>query len=110
MMFHYNDIEEALTELKRGKLIMCTDDPERENEGDLICAAEFATTANINFMASQAKGLICMPDVHRLHQATTVTRKWYPTTRTPMKQHLQCRLIMYLPLPVFLPWNVRLLP
>lgn len=61
MMFHYNDIEEALTELKRGKLIMCTDDPERENEGDLICAAEFATTANINFMASQAKGLICMP-------------------------------------------------
>ena len=60
-MFHYNDIEEALTELKRGKLIMCTDDPERENEGDLICAAEFATTANINFMASQAKGLICMP-------------------------------------------------
>ena len=40
---------------------MVTDDEDRENEGDLICAAEFATTENVNFMASQAKGLICMP-------------------------------------------------
>ena len=39
----------------------CTDDPDRENEGDLICAAQFATTGNINFMATHAKGLICMP-------------------------------------------------
>ena len=40
---------------------MCTDDPDRENEGDFICAAEFATTENVNFMAKYAKGLICMP-------------------------------------------------
>lgn len=40
---------------------MVTDDAERENEGDFICAAEFATTENINFMATYGKGLICMP-------------------------------------------------
>ena len=44
-----------------GKLILVTDDPERENEGDFICAAEFATTENVNFMATHGKGLICMP-------------------------------------------------
>ena len=42
-------------------MIIVVDDPDRENEGDLICAAEFATTENVNFMASYAKGLICMP-------------------------------------------------
>ncbi|MCD8224951.1 MAG: bifunctional 3,4-dihydroxy-2-butanone-4-phosphate synthase/GTP cyclohydrolase II [Clostridiales bacterium] len=57
----FNTIEEALEELKAGRIIMVTDDPERENEGDFICAAEFATTENINFMATYGKGLICMP-------------------------------------------------
>ncbi|MGN1003128.1 MAG: bifunctional 3,4-dihydroxy-2-butanone-4-phosphate synthase/GTP cyclohydrolase II [Oscillospiraceae bacterium] len=60
-MFSYNTIEEALEALRRGVLIMATDDPDRENEGDLICAAQFATTENVNFMATNAKGLICMP-------------------------------------------------
>ena len=60
-MFQYSTIEEALEELRRGHMILATDDPDRENEGDLICAAEFATTENINFMATHAKGLICMP-------------------------------------------------
>ena len=54
-------IEQALTALKNGKVILVTDDADRENEGDLICAAEFATTANVNFMATYGKGLICMP-------------------------------------------------
>ena len=54
-------VEQALQDLKDGKVILVIDDPERENEGDLICAAEFATTENVNFMASDAKGLICMP-------------------------------------------------
>lgn len=57
----FNTIEEALEDLRQGKLIMVTDDEDRENEGDLICAAEFATTENVNFMAMHAKGLICMP-------------------------------------------------
>ncbi|MCI5562244.1 MULTISPECIES: bifunctional 3,4-dihydroxy-2-butanone-4-phosphate synthase/GTP cyclohydrolase II [Intestinimonas] len=60
-MFPYNTIEEALEELRQGRLILVTDDPDRENEGDLICAAQFATTENVNFMATHAKGLICMP-------------------------------------------------
>ncbi len=57
----YAAIDEALEELRKGKIILVTDDPDRENEGDFICAAEFATTANINFMATHGKGLICMP-------------------------------------------------
>ena len=60
-MFQYDSIEDALEALRQGHLILCTDDPDRENEGDLICAAQFATTGNINFMATHAKGLICMP-------------------------------------------------
>ena len=60
-MFQYNTIEEALQALRNGEVILVTDDEDRENEGDLICAAEFATTENVNFMASHAKGLICMP-------------------------------------------------
>ena len=60
-MFPYNTIEEALEDLRQGRLILVTDDPDRENEGDLICAAQFATTENVNFMATHAKGLICMP-------------------------------------------------
>ncbi len=60
-MFQFNTIEKALEDLKKGKIILATDDPDRENEGDFICAAEFATTANINFMATHGKGLICMP-------------------------------------------------
>lgn len=60
-MFKFNTIEEALQELRDGKIILVTDDPDRENEGDFICAAEFATTENVNFMATHGKGLICMP-------------------------------------------------
>ena len=58
---NFNTIPEALQDLKQGKIILVTDDPDRENEGDFICAAEFATTENVNFMATHGKGLICMP-------------------------------------------------
>ncbi len=57
----FNTIEELLADLRAGKNILLVDDEDRENEGDIICAAEFATTENVNFMASYAKGLICMP-------------------------------------------------
>ena len=60
-MNQFNTIEEALEDLRQGKIILVTDDPDRENEGDFICAAQFATTENINFMATHGKGLICMP-------------------------------------------------
>ncbi len=58
---HYATIEKALEDLRNGKIILVSDDPDRENECDMICAAEFATQENINFMASCAKGLICTP-------------------------------------------------
>ena len=57
----FHTIEEALEDLRRVKIILVTDDEDRENEGDFICAAQFATTENINFMATHGKGLICMP-------------------------------------------------
>lgn len=60
-MAAFNTIEEALEDLRRGKIILVTDDEDRENEGDFICAAQFATIENINFMATHGKGLICMP-------------------------------------------------
>lgn len=60
-MAKFDTIEEALADLRGGKIILVTDDPDRENEGDFICAAEYATTANVNFMATYGKGLICMP-------------------------------------------------
>lgn len=59
--FQFSMVEEALEDLKNGKIILVADDEDRENEGDMICAAEFATTENVNFMATHAKGLICMP-------------------------------------------------
>lgn len=60
-MFKFNTVEEALEELRQGRIILVTDDENRENEGDFICAAESATTENVNFMSTHAKGLICMP-------------------------------------------------
>lgn len=60
-MLEYSTIKEALEELRQGRIILVTDDEDRENEGDFICAAEFATTENVNFMAVHGKGLICMP-------------------------------------------------
>ncbi len=59
--FQYNTVEEALDALRNGEIILVTDNEDRENEGDMICAAQFATTENVNFMAAHAKGLICMP-------------------------------------------------
>lgn len=60
-MSDFNTIEEALEDLRQGKMILVTDDPDRENEGDFICAAQYATTEMINFMAVHGRGLICMP-------------------------------------------------
>lgn len=59
--FRFSTIEEAVEDLKAGKMIIAVDDPDRENEGDIICAARHATLENVNFMATYARGLICMP-------------------------------------------------
>jgi 3,4-dihydroxy 2-butanone 4-phosphate synthase/GTP cyclohydrolase II len=61
MPIMFDSVENCLEALRRGEIILVTDDADRENEGDCICAAEFATCENVNFMATHAKGLICMP-------------------------------------------------
>lgn len=60
-MFKFNSIEEAIEDIKIGKIIVVIDDEDRENEGDLLMAAEKVTPEAINFMAAYGKGLICMP-------------------------------------------------
>lgn len=62
----YQNVKEAIQALQDGKLILVMDDYDRENEGDLICSAQAATTENVNFMATYAKGLICMPMSEKL--------------------------------------------
>ena len=59
--FQYNTVEEAIAAIKAGKMVLVTDDEDRENEGDLIMSAELCTPEAINFMAKEARGLICMP-------------------------------------------------
>ncbi len=70
----FGKLEQALQDLRDGKLILVIDDPERENEGDLICAAEYATPENVNAMASLAKGLICMPMSRRMCEKLGLTQ------------------------------------
>ncbi len=57
----FSPLVEVLAELRMGRLVLVTDDPARENEADLVCAGQFATPQNINFMATHARGLICVP-------------------------------------------------
>ena len=89
-----NTIPQALDALRAGKLILVIDDPDRENEGDLICAAQFATTENVNFMASYAKGLICMPmseayiDKLGLHQMVAQNTDNHCTAFTESIDHI----------------------
>ncbi|QQK08034.1 bifunctional 3,4-dihydroxy-2-butanone-4-phosphate synthase/GTP cyclohydrolase II [Miniphocaeibacter halophilus] len=66
-------VEEAISDIREGKIVMVVDDEDRENEGDLICAAEFATRENINFMAKYAKGLICMPMSRKIAENLQLT-------------------------------------
>ena len=88
-----NTIEEAITDLKQGKLIILVDDENRENEGDFLCLAEFATPENINFMAKYGRGLICMP-IHeeiaeelQLHPMVTHNTDFHQTAFTVSIDH-----------------------
>lgn len=56
-----NTVSEAIAEIKAGRCIVVVDDEDRENEGDLVCSAELCTIDNINMMAAEARGLICVP-------------------------------------------------
>src|SRR5437763_10591331 len=70
-------IEDAIEEIREGRMVVVVDDPDRENEGDLVIAAQFATPEAINFMATYGRGLICLCltsercDALRLHPMTS---------------------------------------
>src|SRR6478735_5676039 len=69
MARNFNSIESAIADLRKGKMVIVVDDADRENEGDLIMAAEFITPAAVNFMAKYGRGLICVPTTaERLQQ------------------------------------------
>ncbi|MFR1166647.1 MAG: 3,4-dihydroxy-2-butanone-4-phosphate synthase [Adlercreutzia equolifaciens] len=86
--FQFSTIEEALDDLRAGKIILRTDDPDRENEGDFICAAQFATTENVNSWQHTAR-LICMPMSAELCQKLAFP-KWSPRTPTTTKPPSPC--------------------
>lgn len=94
MEYTFNTTEELLEDLRAGKNVVVIDDEDRENEGDVICAAQFATTENVNFMASYAKGLICMPmaeeytDKLGLHQMCEVNTDNHCTAFTVSIDHV----------------------
>ena len=79
----FDSVEKAIVDLKQGKLIIVTDDEARENEGDFICAAEFATPENVNFMASHGRGLICMPVSAEIAERLSL----FPMTETNTDNH-----------------------
>ncbi|MCD6419185.1 MAG: 3,4-dihydroxy-2-butanone-4-phosphate synthase, partial [Synergistetes bacterium] len=64
-MYKFDRIEDAIEDIKRGKMVIVVDDEDRENEGDLVMAAEKVTPEAINFMAKHARGLICVPIVSK---------------------------------------------
>src|ERR1700688_2207518 len=69
MSQRFNSIEEVIVDLRAGKMVIVVDDADRENEGDLIMAAQFATPEAVNFMAKHGRGLICVPTTsERLQQ------------------------------------------
>ncbi|NLF83814.1 MAG: bifunctional 3,4-dihydroxy-2-butanone-4-phosphate synthase/GTP cyclohydrolase II [Candidatus Gastranaerophilales bacterium] len=59
--FEFNTVEEAIEDIKAGKMVIVADDESRENEGDLVCAAEKVTPEIVNFMVTEGRGLICVP-------------------------------------------------
>ncbi|MFN0116937.1 MAG: 3,4-dihydroxy-2-butanone-4-phosphate synthase, partial [Elusimicrobiota bacterium] len=60
-IYKFTPIPDAIAQIKAGKMVIVVDDPDRENEGDLICSAEKVTPSTINFMAKYGRGLICVP-------------------------------------------------
>ena len=83
-MAEFATVEEAIEDIKNGRMIVVVDDEDRENEGDLIVAAETVTPEDINFMATYAKGLICAPiDGKRLDElpcpsTLTIPKRGFP--------------------------------
>ena len=72
--FHFNTIEEAIEDFRKGKMIVVVDDEDRENEGDLVIPAEKVTPQVINFMAKHGGGLICLPVIRERLEELNIER------------------------------------
>ena len=105
--FQFNTIDEILEDLRDGKIVVMIDDEDRENEGDVICAAEHATLENVNFMASYAKGLICMP-MDESYTKKLGLRQMCEVNTDIIVRHLRCLLTIKIRQRAFLPMNVLL--
>lgn len=105
--FQFNTIDEILEDLRDGKIVVMIDDEDRENEGDVICAAEHATLENVNFMASYAKGLICMP-MDESYTKKLACDRCVRSIRIIIVRHLRCLLTIKIRQRAFLPMNVLL--
>ena len=104
---NFNTIPEALQDLKQGKIILVTDDPTVKTRGTSSVLAEFATTENVNFMATHGKGLICMPMSEAFVQKLQFPQMVQHNTDN-MKRHLRCPSTTFLLLRAFLPQSVPL--
>ena len=69
-------ITEIIAEMKAGRMVVLVDEEDRENEGDLVLAADFVTPEAINFMARFGRGLICMPITEERAAAAAISRRW----------------------------------
>src|SRR5947207_14281083 len=78
----FNSIESVVTDLQKGKMVIVVDDADRENEGDLIMAAQFVTPATVNFMAKHGRGLICVPTTSERLQQLGIERMVRQTRAT----------------------------
>ena len=77
-------VPEIIDEIRAGRMVILVDDEDRENEGDLIFAAEFVTPEKINFMAKHGRGLICMPLTESARAPAQPRRRWCATNRSPL--------------------------
>ena len=84
----FDAIEDAIADIKNGKIIIVVDDENRENEGDFIAAAECVTPEMINFMAQHGRGLICTP-ITESYCSKLDSTLWFTTILIPWEQHLQ---------------------
>ena len=81
----FGTVEQAIEDIRNGKMLIVADDEDRENEGDLICAAELVTPEMINFMTKRASGLICLALTPRARRPARARARW--ARATPSAAH-----------------------
>ncbi|MFA5272371.1 MAG: 3,4-dihydroxy-2-butanone-4-phosphate synthase, partial [Candidatus Omnitrophota bacterium] len=81
----FSSIEDVFSDIKQGKFVIVVDDEKRENEGDLVIAAQFATPAAINFMIKEARGLVCVPLTRNRIKELNLSPMHSETSQDPFK-------------------------